>query len=179
MTTALLVIDLQRALCEGRWAMAGIDGVLARVNTLTARARAAGAPVAFIQHQSSEGPLMPGGDGWPLSPQLTVHPGDWRVDKRHGDAFLRTDLHARLQAAGVTEVLLCGAQSDFCVSATAQGALSHGYAVTLVADAHTTLANDVLSAEQIVAHVNATVPQLDSYGPRTRALPCDAVRFAP
>lgn len=179
MTAALLVIDLQRALCEGRWAMAGIADVLTRVNALAARARAAGTPVAFIQHQSTEGPLMQDSDGWRLAPQLDVHPGDWRVDKRHGDAFLRTDLHARLQAAGVTEVWLCGAQSDFCVSATAQGALSHGYAVTLVADAHATLANGVLSAEQIVAHVNATVPQLDSYGPRTQAVRCADLSWTP
>lgn len=178
MTTALLVIDLQRALCEGRWAMHGIADVLDRVHDLAARARAAGAPVVFIQHQSADGPLVVDSEGWQLSPELTVHPGDWRVNKRHGDGFLRTDLHARLQACGVTEVLLCGAQSDFCVSATAQGALSHGNAVTLVADAHATLANGVLSAEQIVAHVNATVPQMDSYGPRVRALPCADIGFA-
>lgn len=177
MTTAVLVIDLQRALCEGPWAMPGVGAVIERVNALTERARAAGAAVVLIQHQADDSPMAQGSEGWQLAPALVAQPGDWRVDKRTCDAFLRTDLHTRLQAAGVDHVVVCGAQSDFCVSATAQGALSHGHGVTLVADAHTTLGNGVLSAEQIISHVNATVPNWDNYGPRAAALPAAEVAF--
>lgn len=45
MTSALIVIDVQRALFETTPAPADADAVLARINTLTDRARACGAPV--------------------------------------------------------------------------------------------------------------------------------------
>ena len=39
MTTALLIIDVQRALCSGEWAAFDIERVLERINALGARAR--------------------------------------------------------------------------------------------------------------------------------------------
>ena len=49
MTSALIVIDVQRALFETTPAPADADAVLARINTLTDRARACGAPVIYVQ----------------------------------------------------------------------------------------------------------------------------------
>ena len=44
---------------------------------------------------------------------------------------------------------------------TCRSAVSHGYDVTLVADAHTTTANGVLTPAQIIEHHNRT---LDDFG---------------
>ena len=49
--------------------------------------------------------------------------------------------------------------------------------LTLVADAHSTIDNGVLSAAQISAHHNVTLASLDSYGPRVRAVPAADVRL--
>jgi nicotinamidase-related amidase len=66
-----------------------------------------------------------------------------------------------LDGHGVTRVVLAGAESDCCIDSTARRALSLDYDVVLAADAHTTGAgNGVLSAEQIVAHHNATLANL-------------------
>lgn len=48
-------------------------------------------------------------------------------------------------------------QSDFCVTHTCLGALAHGYAVTLVSDAHTTFSGLFSPAERIVERVNRTL----------------------
>jgi hypothetical protein len=53
-----------------------------------------------------------------------------------------------------------------------------GYPVQLVADGHSTMDNDVLTAQQIAAHHNATLSSLSSFGPRTRAVPATQVEFA-
>jgi hypothetical protein len=42
MTTALLIIDMQRALCSGEDAAVGIDNVIEKVNALSGRARSRG-----------------------------------------------------------------------------------------------------------------------------------------
>lgn len=50
-------------------------------------------------------------------------------------AFRDTELHARLTAAGVTTVVLCGVATNVCVLATAREARRLGYAVEVLADA--------------------------------------------
>jgi nicotinamidase-related amidase len=178
MNTALLVIDVQTALCAGRWAMAGIEPVIERINATGARARAAQWPVVWVQHEAADSPLEHGSPGWQLDPRLDVAAGDLRVRKTASDSFHRTDLHALLQARGVGRLMVCGLQSEFCVDSTVRGALAHGYAVELIGDAHTTMDNGVLSAAQISAHHNTTLANVDSYGPRVTVTPAAQLRFA-
>ena len=178
MTTALLIIDVQQALCTGRWACFEADRVIGRINTLIAAARAAGAPVVVVQHESVDGPLDHGSSGWQLAPALQVQPGDVRVRKRATDAFHETELHALLQARGVTRLVVCGFQSEFCVDSTVRRALGLGYEVTLVANGHATLDNGVLSAAQIAAHHTLTLAHVDSYATRVTPLRASEVRFA-
>ena len=51
MTTALLIIDVQQALCTGPEAVANGETTIASINLLSAHARAAGVPVIFVQHE--------------------------------------------------------------------------------------------------------------------------------
>jgi nicotinamidase-related amidase len=118
-----------------------------------------------VQHRDPEG-MPEGSEAWQLYPRLLTSPTDLRVGKTANDAFHRTGLDEALCARGVKRLVVCGAQSEFCVDSTVRGALAHGYEVTLVADGHTTLDNGVLTAGQIVAHENATLRNIDSYGPR-------------
>lgn len=177
MTTALLVIDLQRAMCAGEYAMHDIDAVTDRINALAERARAAGAPVLLIQHEEAEGPLQHEAEGWQLSERLATHPADVRLRKTAPDSFHRTELQRLLQARGVSRVVVCGLQSDYCIDSTTRGALAHGYPVVLAADAHATMDNGVLSAAQIVAHHNATLANMSSFGPRVEVKPAAEIRF--
>jgi hypothetical protein len=49
--------------------------------------------------------------------------------------------------------------------------------VVLVADAHSTLDNGVLSAAQIIAHHNITLGNMTSFGVRAAVVPAAAVRI--
>jgi nicotinamidase-related amidase len=165
MKPALLIIDVQTVLCSGQWAAFDIDRVVDRINAVAAKARIAGMPVVLIQHEDN-GPLRFGGDNWQLYERLSAQPEDIRIRKTATDSFHRTELQATLQSRGIDSLIVCGLQSEFCVHATVCGALAHGYPVTLVSDAHTTLDNGVLLAAQISAHHNATLANMDSFGPR-------------
>jgi nicotinamidase-related amidase len=175
MSTALLVIDMQRALCAGEEAAFGIDQVLPRINALAAQARAAGVPIVFVQHEEQDGSLVHGTEGWQLAEGLDVQPGDHRVRKRTPDSFHGTQLQAVLQDLGVRQLVVCGLQSDFCVDTSVRRALALGYPVTLVADAHSTVDNGVLSATQITAHHNRTLSCMASFGPRVEVVPAAAI----
>ena len=177
MPTALLIIDVQQALCTGEHAAFESDRVIERINTVAARARSAGVPVVLIQHESPEPPLQHGSAGWQLAEGLHTQATDLRMRKRATDSFHNTELQALLQARAIDHLVVCGLQSDFCVDTTTRRALALGYPVTLVADGHSTVDNGVLTAAQISAHHNATLSNITSFGPRATAMPAADVRF--
>ncbi|WP_255990725.1 cysteine hydrolase family protein [Chitinolyticbacter albus] len=177
MKTAVLVIDVQQALCTGKWSAFDIDAVVDRINSIAGQARTAGAPVFFIQHEENEGPFVFNTNGWQLYERLKVEPGDVRLRKTACDSFHRTELQSHLQSLGITDLIICGLQSEFCVDSTVRGALARGYPVVLVADGHSTLDNSVLPAATICAHHNATLKRLGSFGPRVSVTPATQVRI--
>jgi len=177
MKSALLIIDMQRALCTGKYAMFDIERIIETINALGTKARSAGVPVFLIQHEEGDGPLRFDTDGWQLADGLETLPGDLRIRKTTPDSFHRTELQRLLQERSVSGLVICGLQSDFCVDTTVRRALALGYDVTLVADGHSTMDNGVLSAAQITAHHNTTLANMTSFGPRVSVIPAGEVRI--
>ena len=163
---ALLVIDVQNGVFswEDTKVLAG-DALLATINSLIASARESGSPVVFVQHQDEW--LVPGSELFALVGDLDARPGvDRSIVKRHGSAFHDTPLEADLRALGVDGLVVCGLQTEFCVDSTVRHACTLGFAVTLVADAHSTYDSEGLTAAQIIAHHNRV---LGSYASVTDA----------
>lgn len=175
MNLALVVIDVQRGLFEP--APADADAVIERINGLSAKARDAGMPVVFVQHERA-GDLEAESFGWALHPALRVVDGDHRIRKTTPDSFLRTGLDEVLSFCGVEGVVLCGYATEFCVDTTTRSAAAHGYHVVLASDAHTTHDKPHADAQQIRAHHNATLPAIRSFGVGIRALPAAEIAFA-
>ncbi|MGP2689538.1 isochorismatase family protein, partial [Serratia nevei] len=113
MTTALLIIDVQEGLFTPPPADAA--GTVARINQLSERARRAGVPVVVIQHHTPDDELRHGSAAWQVLPALKVASGDHRVDKTTPDSFLRTSLGALLIANGVSQLVVCGYSTPFCI----------------------------------------------------------------
>ena len=177
MPTALLIIDVQQGLCSGPYQAFESERVIARINLVARKARAAGAPVVVIQHESNGGLLEFGGEGWKLADGLETQASDILLRKKATDSFHQTELHSLLQELGVKDLVICGLQSEFCVDTTTRRAMALGYPVVLVADGHSTLDNGVLTAAQIAAHHNVTLTNISSFGPRVRALPASELHF--
>ena len=181
MNTALLIIDVQQGLCEGN---SDADGtafespqVIDRINTVSVKARAAGAPVIFIQHESPSGYLEFETDAWQLAQGLHIEPADLRIRKTTPDSFLRTALEEMLKQHDIKNLVICGMHTEFCVDTTTRRALALGYPVVLVADGHTSAGNAHLSARQVIAHHNATLTNISSFGPRVQAVSAADLRF--
>ena len=154
--TAVLVIDVQAGLFCAKPAPFEAEAVVARINAVTAKARLAGAPVIFIQHDAELGgeDVVPFTEGWKLHPKLEVRSGELVIRKTTCDAFYGTSLEAELRSRGITALVLMGYATDFCVDATLRCAASKGFGVLVVADAHTTSDNPVLKADPVRQHHN-------------------------
>lgn len=177
MSTALLVIDVQQGLCEGEHESHDAQNVIARINAVSAKARAAGALVIFIQHEATSGFLRHGTPEWQLAQGLHLEPSDLLLRKTATDSFHRTELEDILRRHAVTDLVICGMQTEFCVDTTTRRALALGYPVVLVADAHSTEKNEFLSVPQIIRHHNQTLANITSFGPRVRAIPTEQLRI--
>jgi len=154
MATALIVIDVQKGLFSEAEVYRG-DEVLIRIRALQDRARAAGLPILHVQHDGGAGDsLARGSAGFAIHDEVAPLPGEDVVVKDRCDAFLRTDLDAKLKARGIDRVVIAGMQTEYCVDTSVRSAMSHGYKVVLAADAHTTFDSPDLKAADIVAHHN-------------------------
>lgn len=158
MTTALLVIDLQRGMFGASRAPHDGEAVLSRVADLLARARAEQVPVLHVQHDGGPGDdlqrLTP---GWEIHPAVAPRGGEPVVEKTVCSAFHGTDLDEQLRARGVTRLVIAGMQTEYCIDTNCRAAHGLGYEVVLVKDGHTTFDTPVLSGAQIVAHHNRTL----------------------
>ena len=116
--TALLVIDAQVSILDDSNAYRAPE-TLARIADLLDRARTAGTPVIFIQHDHDRyEPMMPGAPGWQIHPAVAPHPGETVVRKRAADAFFGTELRAKLDDRAVTRLVVTGCETQYCVDAT-------------------------------------------------------------
>src|SRR3546814_303067 len=171
MNTALLIIDVQSALCSGEEECFDSPRMLRTINDLSARTRAGSLPVILIQHEELEGSLTYGSSAWQLADGLLTAPDDLRVRKTTPDAFYQTDLLSLLQARMIDRVVICGLQTDYCVNATVRQAHALGFDVVLAADAHSTVDNGSMAAEQIIANHNNRLGRLSSAVSRIDVLP--------
>lgn len=169
---ALLLIDAQVNMFDAAFPVADAVALLERLRALLERARATGTPAVFVRNSGGAGnPDEPGGPGWALHPELSPREGEPVLDKTTCNTFASTTLAELLRARGVTNVVIAGLQSDYCVRETTLGALALGFAVTLVSDGHSTYDNKGRSASAIRAAVN------DEFSPRARLTPAGAVSF--
>lgn len=150
--TALVVIDFQNGVVANAYRR---SEVLAAVSRLIERARIAQVPVVWVQH--SDESLKPGSEAWQIVAQVAPLAGETIVRKSYRDAFEDTDLEQVLSRLKVGSLLVTGAQTDMCVRSTLHGALTRGYDVTLVSDAHTT--EDMTSKgapppDAVISHTN-------------------------
>ncbi len=173
--TALLVIDVQNGVVARAHDREAVVGNIARA---VDKARAAGAPVVWVQHESKD--LKRGEDPWRIVPELAPDPQEPLIAKRYGDAFEDTDLEAVLTNRRVGRLVVTGAQTDACVRATLHGAFTRGYDATLVSDAHTTEDLSQWGAPppgEVIAHTNLYWKHQTAPGRTAAVTPAADLRF--
>lgn len=144
-SVALLVIDLQKAIDDPRWAKDGPRNnpeAEANIARLLASWRKAKRPLYHIRHDSTEpaSAYRPGQPGNDFKPEALPLPGEIVIAKRTNSAFIGTDLESCLRNAGIEGVVVAGVITNNSVEATVRMAGNLGFDTCLVEDACFTFA---------------------------------------
>jgi nicotinamidase-related amidase len=175
---ALIIVDMQVGVTAQAWDW---SRVTANVSRVVERARAQSVPVIWVQHESDE---MPNGSSpWQLVAELQPAANEARVYKKFNSSFEHTDLDDQLARLSATHIVLAGAMTNWCIRATAYGALDRGYDLTLVKDAHTTADIDLgdggkIEASHIVTDLNVAMHWLEYPGRINSTATAESVDFS-
>jgi len=176
--TVLLVVDVQVGVMNDAWHAPRVIKNIARA---VERARADNVPVIWVQHTSSD--LVQGEPAWQWVPQLVPAKGEALIHKKFNSAFENTSLEQELVRVGATHITLAGAATNWCIRATAYGALERGYDLTLVNDGHTTSNMDLedggrVEASQVIQDLNIAMQWLRYPGRSNRTAAAEQLDFA-
>jgi len=174
----LVVVDVQVGVMSEAWDAARVIRNVART---VERARSEVVPVIWVQHCSDELPV--GSAQWRWVPELAPADGEVLIHKRFNSSFEQTSLESELARLGATHIVLAGAASNWCIRATAYGALERGYDLTLVKEAHTTgsmqLEDGVtIEAANVVKELNIAMTWLEYPGRKNGAAAAGDVSFS-
>ncbi len=154
MKPALLIVDVQVGLVQLMPPHLQAR-VLSNIMVLLSQARSSGISVLFVQHDGPKGhPLEAETPAWAIHPSISPLSGEPVIRKKASDSFFETALAELAEAAEITHLIIVGGMTEYCVDTTCRRAVTLGYDVTLVADAHLTRDTPVLTAAQIIAHHN-------------------------
>ena len=174
----LLVVDVQVGVMREAWDAARVVGNVGRA---VERARERGVPVVWVQQTDDD--LPEGSPQWQWVPELAPAEGERRIRKRCNSAFEETPLEGELAHLGATHIVLAGAATNWCIRATAYGALERGYDLTLLEDAHTTETMELdggarIEAARMVDELNIALTWLSYPGRRNGTAAAGEVDFA-
>jgi nicotinamidase-related amidase len=174
----LLVVDVQVGVMKQAW---DAPRVIAKVRRTVERARSENVPVIWIQHEGEE--LVSGSDEWRWVPELVPDRGESQFRKRFNSSFEQTALDSELDKLQATHIVLAGAATNWCIRATAYGALERGYDLTLVSDAHTTDSMTMedgtsIEAANVIRELNTTLTWLSYPGRSNGTAAADEVDFS-
>ena len=174
----LMVVDVQVGVVSNCW---DAPRIVKNISRVVERARAEAMPVIWVQHADEN--LLKGSPQWQWVPELVQAEGEPLIHKQFNSSFEQTRLESELATLGATHIVLAGAATNWCIRATAYGALERGYDLTLVNDAHTTetmkLDNGVtIAASGVIEELNIAMTWLAYPGRKSGTARAEDVSFA-
>ena len=156
----LLIVDVQVGVMRESW---DAPRVIKNVALALERARAQDVPVVWVQHTNED--LVHASPQWQWVPELVPAVDEALIHKTFNSAFEQTALDQELARLGATHIALAGAATNWCIRATAYGALDRGYDLTLIQDAHSTVSLELdggerIEAESVVKELNIAMTWL-------------------
>lgn len=176
-TTALLLIDVQKAWDEAYWGARNNLGAESNLAALVQAFRHNGLMLIHMQHDSRDpnSPLFPGEPGHAFKPEAAPRDGEPVFHKAGHSAFVGTDLEAHLRQGGIDRLVIAGFTTSHCVSATARMACDLGFKTVVVRDACAAFDLDDMDGNRIPAQTLHEVGLTELHGEFAMVLPTDAL----
>jgi nicotinamidase-related amidase len=150
-STALVLIDLQKAIVSRPLAPHEASDVVARSAKLAEAVRASGGTAVYVHvlvtdvlslpadraNPRPTGPIPP--EASELVPEAGFREGDVLITKRQWGAFYGTNLDQQLRRRGIRTLIMAGIATNMGVESTARAAHDQGYELVFAEDAMTSL----------------------------------------
>jgi len=136
-STALILVDVQKAWDEPGWGERSSPGAEARQLEILQAFRRQGLEVVHVRHDSRDpdSPLHPGEPGNAFKEATAPLPGEAQFRKSAHCAFVGTGLEAHLRERGIDRVVIAGFTTCHCVSTTARLSCDLGFKTVVAGDA--------------------------------------------
>ncbi len=148
---ALVIVDMQVALVGHH--PCNEKSVLQGMVELIEACRKSKVPIVYVRHDGGIGDeLERGSKGWEICAEIAPALGEKVFDKQRNSAFRQTGLHEYLQQQGISRLLMCGMQTEYCFDVSVKVAFEYGYDVTIPQGLVTTFDNDFASGEALTKY---------------------------
>ncbi|MCK0070141.1 cysteine hydrolase family protein [Kordiimonas laminariae] len=137
MKTALLIIDVQKAIDHPKWGIRNNLDAERKIAELLSHWRHKKWPVVHIKHSSKE-LTSPYREGQPLhdfKEEVFPEIGEKIIEKSTNNAFVGTELDTYLKSLSIEHLAVVGVLTQHSVDCTARMAASLGYHVSVISDA--------------------------------------------
>jgi nicotinamidase-related amidase len=135
--TALIIIDLQKAIDQPYWGVRNNYNAENNIGLLLARWRNASEPIIHIRYVSKfpDSGYRPGQEGVEFKDVALPHKDELVITKPGHSSFIGTNLESVLHEMDITHVILTGVITNNSVEATARHSADLGFVTIVVSDA--------------------------------------------
>lgn len=154
--TALLVVDVQNALVLGK--PFAIEEVISNIKRLIKTCRENSVEVIYIQHSDKAGgELEPNSDGWKIYEDISPNTNETVINKNYNSAFKETNLKEYLDSKGISQLIITGMQTEYCIDTTCKVAFEYGFNLIIPEKTNTTFNNGTMLAEDLYKYYNFNI----------------------
>ncbi|MCC5890665.1 MAG: isochorismatase family protein [Alkalibacterium sp.] len=143
----LVIIDMQKGICHYEDQTIAdfntiVSGINARIDAYTQSSK----PVIFVRHTDEY--LIKDSDKWQIISELKKTQAHYVIDKKHPNAFYKTELKYTLNKLNAKSIEICGAETQYCVDATLKFAHGLEYTILMTKGLHTSWDNEWMTAAE-------------------------------
>lgn len=146
--SALLIVDVQKALIAEH--PYHERKLLQNIRRLIDLCRENDTEVIYVRHDSGEDDeLGYGSDGWQIADEISPAKGEKIFDKKYNSAFKETELKEYLDSKQITNLILVGMQTEYCIDTSCKVAFEYGYHLIMPEGTTSTYDTPFASAEAL------------------------------
>lgn len=154
--TALLVVDVQNALVLAK--PFAVEKVINNIKRLITSCREKGIEVIYIQHSDGVGEeLEPNTEAWQIYKDIKPDENETIINKHYNSAFRGTRLKEYLEDKGISQLILTGMQTEYCIDTTCKVAFEYGFKLIIPENTNTTFNNGSMRAEDLYKYYNFSI----------------------
>ncbi|WP_167957056.1 cysteine hydrolase family protein [Anaerosporobacter faecicola] len=171
MKYAMMVVDVQQALVGDD--LEQKDTFIANIKELLAFGREQNVEILYVRHD--DGPkeeLTKGKAGYEIYEEITPEDGEKVFDKCYNSAFYKTGLKEYLKEKHITNLIIMGLQTEYCVDATIKSGFEQGYRMIVPEGTITTKNNGEFTGKQLNDFYHYTIWE----GRFAKVLPIEKVK---